>query len=82
MNIRIKNEKSWDMEIEDKEDWLRHDDKLYSKLSNMIMNEMEYKLIIYFSKLTIIRSLSQNHTDLVVYEYITIHYNRRTTFYF
>lgn len=40
--IRIKNEKSWDMEIEDKEEWLRHDDKLYSKLSNMIMNEMRY----------------------------------------
>ena len=32
--------KNHDMEIEDKEDWLRHDDKLYSKLSNMIMNEM------------------------------------------
>ena len=38
--IRIKNEKLWDMEIEDKDEWLIHDDKLYSKLSKMIMDEM------------------------------------------
>jgi hypothetical protein len=38
--IRIKNEKSWDMEIDDKDEWLIHDDNLYSKLSKMIMNEM------------------------------------------
>jgi hypothetical protein len=39
--IKIKNENSWDMEIEDKEDWLRYDDKLYSELSKKIMDQMK-----------------------------------------
>ena len=38
--IRINNEKSWDFEIDDKEDWLKHDDALYSELSKRIMDEM------------------------------------------
>ena len=46
--IRINNEKTWDfnyMRIEDKKDWLNHDDKLYSILSKKIMIEMnKYKI--------------------------------------
>ena len=38
--IRINNEKSWDFEIDDKIDWIKHDDKLYSELSKRIMNKM------------------------------------------
>lgn len=39
--IRIKNEKSWDFEIDDKKEWLKYDDKLYGELSRRIMNEMK-----------------------------------------
>jgi hypothetical protein len=46
--IHINNEKNWDfkfMRIEDKKDWLNHDDKLYSILSKKIMIEMnKYKI--------------------------------------
>ena len=38
--IRINHENAWDFEIEDKKDWLRHDDSLYSELSKRIMIEM------------------------------------------
>jgi len=38
--IRINNEKSWDFEIDDKIDWIKHDDKLYNELSKRIMNKM------------------------------------------
>ena len=38
--IRIRDEKSWDFEMDDKIDWLKHDDKLYSELSNRIMDRM------------------------------------------
>ena len=41
--IKIGNENSWDFEIDDKEDWLRHDDKLYGKLSYLIMDVMKDK---------------------------------------
>jgi len=47
--IHIKNEKSWDfkyMKNEDKDEWLKEDDKLYSILSKKIMIEMnKYKII-------------------------------------
>ena len=39
--IRILSENSWDFEIDDKEDWLKHDDTLYSELSKRIMDEMK-----------------------------------------
>jgi hypothetical protein len=39
--IRIRDEKSWDFEMDDKIDWLKHDDKLYSELSNRIMDRMK-----------------------------------------
>lgn len=39
--IRIKNEKSWDFEMDDKTDWLKHDDKLYSELADRIMDRMK-----------------------------------------
>ena len=39
--IKIRNEKSWDFEIDNKEEWIKHDDKLYSELSKRIMNEMK-----------------------------------------
>tara|TARA_B100001094_G_scaffold264074_1_gene265919 strand:- start:220 stop:675 length:456 start_codon:yes stop_codon:yes gene_type:complete len=39
--IKIRNEKSWDFEIDNKEDRIKHDDKLYSELSKRIMNEMK-----------------------------------------
>tara|TARA_B100001094_G_scaffold264073_1_gene265915 strand:- start:635 stop:1081 length:447 start_codon:yes stop_codon:yes gene_type:complete len=39
--IQIRNEKTWDFEIDNKEEWLKHDDKLYSELSKRIMNEMK-----------------------------------------
>ena len=46
--IHINNENNWDfkyMRIEDKKDWLNHDDKLYSILSKKIMIEMnKYKI--------------------------------------
>ena len=38
--IRINHENSWDFEIDEKKDWLRHDDALYSELSKRIMIEM------------------------------------------
>ena len=38
--IRIRNENSWDFEIVDKKEWLKHDDALYSLLSKKIMFEM------------------------------------------
>ena len=42
--IRINHENAWDFEIEDKKDWLRHDDSLYSELSKRIMIEMRKKI--------------------------------------
>lgn len=39
--IRIKNENSWDFEINNKDEWVKHDDKLYSILANKIMSEMK-----------------------------------------
>ena len=39
--IRIKNEKSWDFEMDDKIDWIKHDDKLYSELADRIMDRMK-----------------------------------------
>tara|TARA_B100000767_G_scaffold152750_1_gene143685 strand:+ start:69 stop:503 length:435 start_codon:yes stop_codon:yes gene_type:complete len=41
--IKINDEKSWDFEIDDKKEWLKYDDKLYSKLSRKIMIEMKNK---------------------------------------
>ena len=38
--IKINHENSWDFEIEDKKEWLRYDDALYSELSKKIMIEM------------------------------------------
>ena len=38
--IRILHEDSWDFEIDEKKDWLRYDDSLYSELSQKIMIEM------------------------------------------
>jgi len=40
--IKINHENAWDFdfEIDDKKDWLRHDDILFSNLSNKIMLEM------------------------------------------
>ena len=38
--IRILHENSWDFEIDDKADWLKYDDALYSELSKRIMIEM------------------------------------------
>jgi hypothetical protein len=38
--LRINHENSWDFEIDDKSDWLKHDDTLYSELSKRIMDEM------------------------------------------
>ena len=38
--IRINHENAWDFEIDEKKDWLRHDDALYSELSKRIMTEM------------------------------------------
>ena len=38
--IRINHENSWDFQIDEKKDWLRHDDYLYSELSKRIMTEM------------------------------------------
>ena len=38
--IRILHENSWDFEIDEKKDWLRYDDSLYSELSKRIMIEM------------------------------------------
>jgi len=38
--IKIRNEKAYDEDFEDKKDWLKHDDALYSKLSRKIMIEM------------------------------------------
>ena len=38
--IRIRNENSWDFEMINKKDWLKHDDELYSLLSKKIMFEM------------------------------------------
>ena len=39
--IRIKDEKSWDFEMDDKIDWIKHDDKLYSELADRIMDRMK-----------------------------------------
>ena len=39
--LRINHEKSWDFEMDDKSDWLKHDDALYSELSKRIMIEMK-----------------------------------------
>lgn len=39
--IKILNESSWDFEIDDKDDWLKQDDLLYSELSKRIMNRMD-----------------------------------------
>ena len=38
--IRINHENSWDFEIDEKKEWLRYDDSLYSELSKRIMIEM------------------------------------------
>lgn len=38
--LRINHENSWDFEMDDKSDWLKHDDALYSELSKRIMDEM------------------------------------------
>ncbi len=38
--IRIRNENSWDFEMINKKEWLKHDDALYSFLSKKIMIEM------------------------------------------
>lgn len=38
--IRILHEDSWDFEIDDKKEWLKYDDELYSELSKRIMNKM------------------------------------------
>ncbi len=40
--IRILGENSWDFEMDDKIDWLKHDDALYSELSKRIMDEMRF----------------------------------------
>lgn len=42
--IRINHENSWDFEIDDKKDWIKHDDELYSELSKRIMIEMRKKI--------------------------------------
>lgn len=42
--IRILHENSWDFEIDEKKDWLRYDDALYSELSKRIMIEMRKKI--------------------------------------
>ena len=39
--IQIRNEKSWDFELDNKEEWIKHDDKLYTELSKRIMIEMK-----------------------------------------
>ena len=39
--IHIRNENSWDFEIDDKDDWIKYDDKLYKKLADKIMIEMK-----------------------------------------
>ena len=39
--IRILHEDSWDFEIDEKKDWIKHDDVLYSELSKKIMIEMQ-----------------------------------------
>ena len=38
--IRILHEDSWDFEIDEKKDWIKYDDSLYSELSKRIMIEM------------------------------------------
>lgn len=38
--IRINHEKAWDFQIDNKKDWIKYDDELYSNLSNKIMIEM------------------------------------------
>lgn len=38
--LRINHENSWDFEMDDKSDWLKHDDALYGELSKRIMDEM------------------------------------------
>lgn len=38
--IRINHENSWDFEINDKKEWLKYDDALFSNLANKIMIEM------------------------------------------
>ena len=38
--IRINNENSWDFEMDEKKDWIKYDDSLYSELSKRIMIEM------------------------------------------
>lgn len=39
--IHIRNENSWDFEIDDKNNWLKYDDKLYKILADKIMIEMK-----------------------------------------
>lgn len=39
--IHIRNENSWDFEIDDKNDWIKYDDKLYKILADKIMKEMK-----------------------------------------
>lgn len=39
--IHIRNENSWDFVIDDKNDWLKYDDKLYKILADKIMIEMK-----------------------------------------
>ena len=39
--IRINHENAWDFEMDDKGDWLKHDDELYSVLSKKIMIKMK-----------------------------------------
>lgn len=38
--IRINHENAWDFQIDDKKEWLKNDDALYSLLSEKIMIEM------------------------------------------
>lgn len=39
--IRINNDNSFDLNINDKKEWIKYDDLLYSKLSKLIMIEMK-----------------------------------------
>ncbi len=38
--IRINHENAWDFDVDDKKEWLKEDDSLYSELSKRIMIEM------------------------------------------
>lgn len=57
--IRIKHEQSWDFEIDDKEDWLKCDDKLYSELSKRIMAMLKRY------KLTFERKVIEKHRNIL-----------------